>query len=160
MCNWLLHEHGSVTDMTYEQFKNAVTELIDSDDDDPAFLWDRIGHWAQKENDWPEAEQCYRKAFAIQPERYGYCFGTALNFNKKFEEALPILVEQAEEHTPDALSWFQVAIAREGTGDRHAAIDAYKKAIEMDPDYDLAWFNLGGQYWNTGDKHMAAATWK
>ena len=34
------------------------------------------------------------------------------------------------------------------------------KALDIDPEYDLAWFNLGGQYWNFGAEEEAIKTWK
>ena len=50
-----------------------------------------------------------------------------------------------------------------GSEDRHtailAAIDAYEKALALDPDYDLAMFNLGGAHWNSGEKIEALAIW-
>jgi tetratricopeptide (TPR) repeat protein len=37
---------------------------------------------------------------------------------------------------------------------------AYQKAIEIDPNYAEAWFNLGGYYWNQGDTVNAYSTWE
>ena len=71
-----------------------------------------------------------------------------------------MLLEQAEKHQPDAMSWFQVAIAREGIGDSEGCISAYKRALRLDENYELAWFNLGGVYWNSGKKIDAISTWK
>ena len=96
-------------------------------------------------------ELAFRKAYDLEPDRYGYCLGTALNFLDRHAEAIPMLMEQAEKHLPDARSWFQVAVAREGVGDQVGAIEAYQRALQLDPDYDLAWFNLGGIHWNLRD---------
>jgi tetratricopeptide (TPR) repeat protein len=60
----------------------------------------------------------------------------------------------------DAMSWFQVAVAREGVGDAPGAAGAYSEAIKLDPKYDLAWFNLGGTLWNAGQYDEARAVWK
>ncbi len=95
--------------------------------------------------------RAFRKAYDLEPDRYGYCLGTALNFLDRHAEAIPMLMEQAEKHLPDARSWFQVAVAREGVGDQVGAIEAYQRALQLDPDYDLAWFNLGGIHWNLRD---------
>ena len=64
------------------------------------------------------------------------------------------------EHQPDAMSWFQLAVAREGIDDVQGCIDAYKRALALDEGYDLAWFNLGGAYWNSGNKPAAVSTWR
>ncbi len=160
LCNWLLHSYGMPCEINFVEFKTAIIKLIENGDSSSAFLWDRIGHFAQDDDNWKEAEQAYRKAYELEPERYGYCFGTALNFLGRYSEALPILLSQAEEHLPDAMSWFQVAVARNGAGeDLQDCISAYEKAIELDNDYDLAWFNLGGIYWNSQQIEKAVEIW-
>lgn len=128
--------------------------------DELAFLWDRLGHWAQDNEDWHCAETCFRRAFDLAGGHYGYCLGTALNFLERCEESLPILQDQAEKHQPDAMSWFQVAVAHEKLGQTDQSINAYRKAIELEPDYDLAWFNLDGVYWNDEKRDEAATIWK
>ena len=126
----------------------------------PAFLWDRCGHWAQGDGDWVEAEECYRRAFDLSADEYGYCLGTALNFLGRHEEAMPVLLAQAQEHQPEALSWFQVGVARAGVGDVEGAADAYRRAVQLEEDYDRAWFNLGGVYWNSGRVDEARTIWR
>ncbi|GAB1260006.1 DUF4365 domain-containing protein [Aurantivibrio plasticivorans] len=160
LCLLNIRFHGEEIDFDFETFKNQTLEVIEDGDVNIAFWLDRVGHWAQCDNDWIEAEANYRKAFDLEPELYGYCLGTALNFLGEFEEAFPILLEQAENHHPDAKSWFQVAVACEGLDDFPGCLFAYHKAIDLDPHYDLAWFNLGGQYWNLGAEEEAMKIWK
>ena len=121
---------------------------------------DRVGHWAQRDGNWSQAERAFRKAYDLESDEYGYCLGMALNFLDRHAEALPILLPQAETHQPDARSWFQVAIAREGVGDIDGSIAAYERALELDPEYDHALFNLGGLYWNRRDVRRALEIWK
>ena len=160
LCHFVLRATGAQTETTFQQFKDAVIALIELGDEDNAFLWDRIGHWAQYDRNWFEAERAYRQAFELEPSRFGYCFGTALNFLSRYEEALPILVPEIEKLNSEPMSWFQVAVAREGLGDIEGAIDAYKEALSRDSNYDLALFNLGGLYVNTGDIPKAFEIWK
>lgn len=75
-------------------------------------------------------------------------------------KAVTILLPQATQHQLDAMSWFQLAVARNGIGDVRGCVEAYKRALALDDEYDLAWFNLGGVYWNSGDVTAAAATWR
>lgn len=147
---------------TYAGFRDEFDRQIEhvDDKDEAAFLWDRLGHWAQDEADWAEAERCFRKAYDLAGGHYGYCLGTALNFLGRFEESLPILREQAEGIQPDALSWFQLGAAYGDLGQSALAIEAYEKALALDPDYDLAMFNLGGVYWNSGETIEALRIWK
>ena len=86
--------------------------------------------------------------------------GTALNFLDRFEESLPLLLEQAQILQPDAMSWFQLGVAYGNLSRAAEAIDAYEKALALDPDYDVAMFNLGGTYWNSHDLTKAAEIWK
>jgi len=159
ICLWRLHESGLNTSMSFDGFKQEMLDLIDSGDPDPAFLWDRIGHWAQTDELWEKAEEAYRKACESEPDEYGYCLGVALNHSGKYAEALLILLPQAETHQPDELSWFQVAQAYWGVGNAIACVNAYKKAIEINPKYAEAWFELGGSLWNLGFKDLARTIW-
>lgn len=159
LCVYFIHANGGQTEYDYCGFIQAVADVVANGAPNPAFLWDRAGHWAQDGGDWSEAENCFRKAFDLSPTEYGYCLGTALNFLGRYEEALPILLPQAKKHQPDAMSWFQVAVAQEGTGDIAGCINAYKRALQLEENYDLAWFNLGGVYWNSNSKADAIATW-
>ena len=145
----------------YSEFRSLFGHhiaLVDADD--AALPWDRLGHWAQDEGNWEEAELCYRKAYELAGGHYGYCLGTALNFLGRFEESRPILLEQAEHLQPDAMSWFQLGVANGNTGRSSEAIAAYEKAIELDPEYDIAMFNLGGVHWNDGNIIGAKQMWR
>jgi tetratricopeptide (TPR) repeat protein len=148
------------TEVGFEEFRREGIRLIESWDSEAAFLWDRIGHWAQYDGNWMEAEKAYRKAYELEPEQFAYCFGTSLNFLDRHEEALAVLRRQAESPEADAMSWFQMAIALEGVGDLAGGIASYERALQLDPDYALAWFNLGGLYWNSLQMAQAASTWK
>jgi tetratricopeptide (TPR) repeat protein len=140
-----------------DEFDGHITHV---DTKDVALPWDRLGHWAQDEGHWAEAERCYRKAYDLEGGHFGYCLGTALSFLGRYEESLPLLLQQAQVHQPDAMSWFQVASAYANLKRAPEAIDAYHKALARDPDYALAMFNLGGTYWNNGDIEQASQVWK
>ena len=156
-----LRSEGQDVGRTFAEVRGEFGRQIEhvDDRDEAAFLWDRLGHWAQDEANWAEAELCFRKAYDLAGGHYGYCLGTALNFLGRFEESLPILREQAEGIQPDAMSWFQLGAAYGDLGQSTQAIDAYEKALALDPDYDLAMFNLGGAHWNRGEKIEALAIW-
>lgn len=63
------------------------------------------------------------------------------------------------------MSWLELAICYERTekadcNNINKAEAAYKKAIEIDPNYAEAWFDLGGYYWNQQDITNAISTWE
>jgi tetratricopeptide (TPR) repeat protein len=84
---------------------------------------------------------------------------------ERHSEAMPLLMAAAEQYQPDAMSWLNLAHCYEKTGhiepgNLQKAESAYKKAIELDPNYPEAWFDLGGYYWNQGNFIDAYSTWE
>jgi tetratricopeptide (TPR) repeat protein len=126
---------------------------------------DRIGHLYQEKGNRVEAEKAYRRAYSVNAGQFGYCLGISLMDLERHAAALPLLLAAAEQYQPDAMSWHNVAICYERTGKTEdgnieKAEVAYKKAIEIDPNYATAWFDLGGYYWNQGDHLNAYSTWE
>ncbi len=159
LCVWYLYSNSHEAQWDYHEFKRNVVDVVNDGIPNPEFLWYRVGLWAQKEENWTEAEEWYRKAYEHCSEEYGYYLGTVLNHINRYEEALQILLRQAKEHYPDELSWFQVAIAMEGVGDTKGCIDAYERVLKLDETYAKAWFNLGGIYCNSGQIVKAKKVW-
>jgi len=157
-----LRSKGQAVGVPYPEYRAEFERQIEhvDDKDEAAFLWDRLGHCAQEEENWVEAELCFRKAFGLAGGHYGYCLGTALNFLGRFEESLPILREQSDVIQRDAMSWFQLGVAYLELGQSAEAIDAYRRALALNPDYDLAMFNLGGAHWNRGEQVEALEVWR
>lgn len=116
--------------------------------EDDGLVWDRIGHLYQDKSLWSDAEKAYRNAVLKSPEKFGYCLGVSLIYLNKYNEALPLVLDAAERHQPDAMSWLQVGVCYDRLGKLFEAEKAYKKSLLLDPDYQEAWFNLGGVYWN------------
>ena len=156
---WYLYSNSHKVKWDYHEFKRNVVDIVNDGIPNPEFLWYRVGLWAQKEENWTEAEEWYRKAYDQCPEEYGYHLGTALNRINRYEEAMQILLPQATEHYPDEFSWFQVAIAMEGVGDTEGCIGAYERVLKLDETYAKAWFNLGRIYWNSGQMVKAKEIW-
>ena len=111
-------------------------------------------------DDWAEAERCFCKAYDLEGGDYGYCLGIALKQLGRFEESLPLLLEQAHTVQPDAMSWFQVASSYHSLGRWPEAVESYEKALALDPHYAVAMFDLGGAHWNSGNAATAAKVWR
>lgn len=160
MSNFYLRGQGYDLKKTYAEFRDEFDRHIEHvSADDAALPWDRLGHWAQDNGDWAEAERCFRKAYDLEGGHYGYCLGTALNFLNRYEESLPLLLEQAQTLQPDALSWFQAGVAHIHLNQVDSAITAFETASKIDPDYAPAFFELGGVHWNNSDKKKAREVW-
>lgn len=160
MTTFYLRGQGEDLGKSCSEFRDEFDRhIVYVNAEDAALLWDRLGHWAQDERDWVEAERCFRKAYDLEGAHYGYCLGTALSFLGQYEESLPLLLEQARVHQPDAMSWFQVASAYASLSRWLQAIDAYERAVALNPSYALAIFDLGGAHWNSGDVATATEVW-
>ena len=155
---WFLRKKGNSVGYSVLALK-AFTHAISLGFKDDGLAWDRIGHLYEEQGNWPEAEKWYRQAADQNPVVFGYCFGVSLIFLGRYEEALPWVRRAAEKHQPDAMSWSQVALCLEKLGRIGEAITAYHKAISLNPDYPEARFNLGGLYWNEGNREQAKTTW-
>ncbi|WP_428307959.1 hypothetical protein [Lacipirellula sp.] len=70
-----------------------------------------------------------------------------------------MLLNQAKIHQPNALSWFQVAVAQEKLGDIDGCKESFRQVVNLDPDDATAAFNLGGICWNHGPKSEAIQIW-
>jgi len=160
MATFYLRGQGVDIGRTYRDFRVEFDEhIVKADVSDAALPWDRLGHWAQEEEDWDEAERCYRRAYDLDGGEYGYCLGTALLFLGRYEECLPLLLDQAERIQPDALSWVQVANAYLHLDRTDDAVAAFRKATEIDPADGTAFFELAGALWNKGERDEAVNIW-
>ncbi|HVV84549.1 MAG TPA: tetratricopeptide repeat protein [Kofleriaceae bacterium] len=145
-------------DVGYAEFRDAAVALM-GDKEETALWWDRIGHWAQADGDWHEAEMAYRKAHDLDREIAVYCLGCALSHLGRHEEAIPLLEAAAKLHD-DSMGWHQLGVALAGVARWRDAIAAYERAIELDDNEPLPWFNLGGALWNAGQVLDAITVWE
>ena len=99
-----------------------------------------------------EAEKLYREILKQIPEQPDCLHYLGLIFMQKGEEkqAASYLQKSLESgHNPIYFSNYGMFLSRQG---KHSeAIKQYKKAVEIQPDYAEAWFNLGVSSSHTGD---------
>ncbi len=127
--------------------------------DDP-LVWDRTGHLLQEAGRWEEAAKRYAKAAAGDAASHGYCYAFALRQLERYEESLPYALAAAQTHHPDGMSWVLVADCRAKLQDYEGAVEAYRAAMSVDPEYEKAWFDLGGLLWNLRQPEEAFAVWQ
>lgn len=155
---WFLRKPENNTRCSSLSLK-AFTTAINLGFQDDGLILDRVGHLHQNEGKWTEAENWFRQAANKNPGAFGYCFGVSLSFLGSYEEALPWFKAAAEKHQPDAKSWSQVALCLGNLGRIDEAIIAFQKAISLNPDSPEVWFDLGGLYWNAGNREQAKTIW-
>jgi tetratricopeptide (TPR) repeat protein len=67
MSAFYLRGKGYDLGKSYAEFREEFDRHISHvDAGDAALPWDRLGHWAQEEEDWEEAERCFRKAYELE----------------------------------------------------------------------------------------------
>jgi Flp pilus assembly protein TadD len=108
-----------------------------------------------------EAEGGFRKALELAPGNFEARFSLAnvyLRMNR-YPEAVVMLQDLAREQPGNAGVWNDLGVGLVNTGEFDDAVAAYQKALQLEPDYRLAWANLATCYAHFGypDRAKAAA---
>ena len=66
LANSFLGSKGENIGRPYTEFSTYFESQVDDlGADDAALAWDGLGHWAQDEGNWAEAERCFRRAYEL-----------------------------------------------------------------------------------------------
>jgi tetratricopeptide (TPR) repeat protein len=101
---------------------------------------------ATKDADLAKAAEAYQKAIAIKADDAAYLnnYALVLAQQKKFDEAQAQLTKAAQVDPPNAGKYyFNLGAVYVNTGNMDPATAAFKKAIELDPNYAEAYFQYG-----------------
>ncbi|MCH2214595.1 MAG: tetratricopeptide repeat protein [Flavobacteriales bacterium] len=90
-----------------------------------------------------------RKAYPEDADLIVYELNYYLS-NQKFEEARTNLLLAIEQEPDNKQLYFSLGVVYDNIGNPDEAVKAYEKAIEIDPDYFDAIYNLGAFYFNRG----------
>jgi len=93
-----------------------------------------------------KAGEAYTKALELKPEDAGVHnnYGLLLVKAKKLDEAKAEIVKAATLDPPGAGKYyFNLGAIMVNSGQNDAALDAFKKAVEADPNYANAWYYIG-----------------
>lgn len=96
--------------------------------------------------DYTKSAEAYQKAITIKPDDAAYHnnYALVLAKNKKFDEAQAELTKAAQLDPQQAGKYyFNLGAVYVNTGQNDPAADAFRKALEADPNYAEAYYQLG-----------------
>ena len=139
------------------QWDAAITGFTKASEVDPAqhIVWGNLADAyvsrakatpANKDADLAKAADAYQKAIAIKADDAAYLnnYALVLAQQKKFDEAQAQLTKAAQVDAPNAGKYyFNLGAVYVNTGNMDPATAAFKKAIELDPNYAEAYFQYG-----------------
>lgn len=105
---------------------------------------------------WENGVQCYQQAILLAPDAVNtrYNLGLALQKLGRVEEALATYLMVIAQQ-PHALAHGQVGNLLQQQQHWTAAIAHYQQAIQLQPEYAEAWYNLGVAHQQLGDPSLA-----
>ncbi len=140
-----------------KDFQTAVTKFTEASTIDPAqhVIWARLaesqsnlaltktGEDRNQANE--QAFEAYRKAIELQPDAaYHNNFGLALVKAGKIDDGKAQLTQAAAlDPTNAGRYYFNLGAIMVNSGNNEAAIDAFRKAVQADPNYASAQYQLG-----------------
>jgi tetratricopeptide (TPR) repeat protein len=145
--------HQAEASVCYEQ----LTQLA-PDWEEP---WFRLatGHLAAGR--WQPAHDAYAACLQLRSDWLAAGEGLALAKAKLGDEPTAIeLLERIRGIEPAPLVLFNLAVLHQNQGREELAVQYYREAVEMDPDYPEALLNLGHAMKNAGNPEEAQVLWK
>ena len=118
-----------------------------------------LGDLYMTKNDIDRAIKTYCDAISVDPENYLTYSKTGLALWEKdyLEEAIIAFHKSIELNSNFEISQNNLGVVYlDGIGDTKASIEYFKNAIQINPNYTLAYFNLARAYQALGDKANAA----
>jgi uncharacterized protein (TIGR03032 family) len=129
----------------------------------PAFHFQR-GNELYQQGKLDEAVASYRQCVGLQPDfpRARYNLGIALGDTEYYEEARACLTQVIEAEEENAEAYNSLGYVTSRLGQPEQAIGYYKRAIELQPNYTQAHFNLGMNLLQVGDyeRGFAELEWR
>lgn len=110
----------------------------------PGF-WGNLGNALFEIGNYAESASAYRRASRMAPENPNFAVGiaTALAASKQMEEARSILLAVVKQWPNWVAAWFNLGKLAQDTDERQQALEAYQRALEIDPQYANAHLNRG-----------------
>ena len=118
-----------------------------------------LGDMYMAQNDLDRAIKTYCDAISVDPENYlTYAkAGLALWEKDYLEESIVAFHKSIELNSEFEIAQNNLGVVYlDGIGDPKASVEYFKHAIDINPNYTLAYFNLGRAYQAIGDNPLAA----
>ena len=108
-----------------------------------------------------ESEADFKQALSISPNYFSARWSLANVYFRmnRYPEARVIMQDLARIQPANAAVWNDLGVAMDNAGEFDEAVAAYERAVQLKPDYRLAWVNLSKCYARFGykDRSKAAA---
>jgi tetratricopeptide (TPR) repeat protein len=130
----------------YGEAVSILEQLVIELPDEPLFLW-RLGYLLCDLHEAGRAIDYFKRAILIDPNSAPAWGGLGQAYMElaKWNEAEHALRKRLQ-IKPGPHFFVFLAVVLHAKGDLEGAIDSCKKALELDPNYDEAFFNLGVYY--------------
>lgn len=142
------------------QYDRAVEELNKLLHIDPDFVEAHclLGNIYNLTGETDKAVLCYRNGLKIDPtcSKAKYMLDLLMDEGKK---GTSDIIEEREKYK-EAEIYFSKGLESFSAKDFEKAIEFFKKAVEVSPEYHQAYYNLGVVYYHNGDREKAEGFWK
>ena len=144
-----------------ERFDDAIREFKEVLRKDPKFpgLHFALGQAYWRKNDMQNAQEQLRLALQEEPNHAlaAYYLADILTNQKNYREAIPLLQMVTPAYPALKEAYFLLGKCYAGTGEDQRALEAFNKALQLNPNYKEVHYRLYILYSHLGDKKNSAA---
>lgn len=127
------------------EWERALTQFADA-----YCVQSRLAIRYAESGDMAKAEAHYTRAFELMPDSFGriesHCFGCEGAFEGEVAQGIAekVFAGVVAKNPTNSRAHYLIGYLREAQGRKADAAEAYRKAVELDPDYFNAWSKLAG----------------
>jgi len=129
------------TDLALDYYSSAIEAAPQS-----SLAWYSKATYYQSKNKYAQAKYCYRKIIGFDSLYFDAHYNQGylqLSIDKDYDSAIFFFEAALTIDSLSARAFNNLGLSHEYKGDKESAIKNYKKAIEIDPEFELARKNLG-----------------
>jgi tetratricopeptide (TPR) repeat protein len=145
--------------MAQGDFPSAITEFENTIAISPLYMrldiWHMLGTCHEKIGRLEAAKQFYTKVILVDPRKETLNNFANLLWRSGNAGGAKFLLQKSLELSPDPISYNNLGAWHALRKEYPQAIESFKKAVDLKPDYFDAWMNLLNVYAEAGDKRTA-----